>query len=163
MGRILLHTGAIIRTMTDLKRDEQCPQCGRFSNRGLSIDAVIVKGDKVLLIQRGVEPNKGFWGTPGGYVEWDESAEDTAKREVKEETGLKVTSTKLVGVYSSPDRHPKQVVNILYMVTVEDGEPKAGDDAQDVRWFPVNSLPEQMALDHKQNILDSLKLLDKNQ
>lgn len=88
--------------MNQLSKNEPCPHCGRFANRGVSIDAVILKNEEVLLIKRGVEPNKGFWGTPGGYVEWDESAEDAATREVKEETGLNVQNLKLVGVKSSP-------------------------------------------------------------
>jgi 8-oxo-dGTP diphosphatase len=147
------------RSMTNLKRDEVCPHCGRFANRGVSVDAVIIKDDRVLLIQRGVEPNKGFWGTPGGYVEWDESTEDTVRREVEEETGLKVKRVRLIGVYSLPDRHPKQVINVLYIAEVEDDEPKAGDDAQDIRWFLLDSLPEQMALDHRQNIADARRFL----
>ena len=61
--------------MKPLKIDEQCPNCGRYANRGVSIDAVIIKDNHILLIQRGVEPNKGYWGTPGGYVGWDESTE----------------------------------------------------------------------------------------
>ena len=117
--------------MIDLKRDEQCPHCGRFSNRGLSIDAVIIKDNEILLVQRGAEFD----------------------------TGLNVINTKFVGVYSSPDRHPKQVINIVYLAEVEEGEPKAGDDAQDVRWFPLDALPEKMAFDHKQNITDALKIL----
>ena len=96
-------------------------------------------------------------------MEWDESTEGSVAREVKEETGLKVTSTKFVGVYSSPDRHPKQVINIVYLAEVEEGEPKAGDDAQDVRWFPLNALPEKMAFDHKQNIADAMKVLEKHE
>ncbi len=144
--------------MNKVARDQQCPHCGRFSNRGVSIDAVIIQDDKVLLIQRGVEPNKGFWATPGGYVEWDETTEQTVAREVKEETGLNVELCQLVGVRSSPDRHPKQVINLIYRVTVKQGDPRAGDDAQDVKWFPLNSLPEPLALDHKQNIEDALKL-----
>jgi 8-oxo-dGTP diphosphatase len=148
--------------MIDLKRDEQCPHCGRFSNRGLSIDAVIIKGDEILLVKRGAEFDTGLWATPGGYVEWDESTEGSVAREVKEETGLNVISTKFVGVYSSPDRHPKQVINIVYLAEVEKGEPKAGDDARDVRWFPLDALPEKMAFDHKQNIADALKVLGKN-
>ena len=145
--------------MINLKNDEPCSYCGRYANRGLSIDAVIIKDDKVLLIQRGVEPNKGFWGTPGGYVGWDESAEDTVKREVKEETNLDVSSLKLVKVASSPSRHPKQVINIVYLTKVEDGNLKHGDDALDAKWFPINNLPEQLALDHKENIEDTIRLL----
>lgn len=145
--------------MADLNLDEPCPHCGRYSNRGVSIDAVIIRDGQVLLIQRGVEPNKGFWGTPGGYVEWNESSEDAVRREVREETGLKVTNTRLVGVYSSPDRHPKQVINILYITGVEDDEPTAGDDAQAIRWFPLDFLPDELAFDHRQNISDAIKLI----
>ncbi|MEK7543772.1 MAG: NUDIX hydrolase [Patescibacteria group bacterium] len=145
--------------MQSLQRDEPCPHCGRYANRGVSIDAVIIKNNNILLIQRGVEPNKGFWGTPGGYVSWDESTEETVKREVKEETGLEVTETKLIGVYSSPARHPKQVINLVYLTKVNDGEPKHNDDATDAKWFSLDALPEQMALDHKQNILDAKKLI----
>jgi len=112
--------------MKSLDKNQPCPECGRFANRGISIDAVIVKGEKILLIQRGVEPNKGYWGTPGGYVDWDESSEDVVKREVQEETGLEVTNTTLIGVYSSPDRHLKQVINIVYLTEVKDEEIERG-------------------------------------
>lgn len=145
--------------MDQIPRSQVCPHCGRFANRGVSIDSVIVKGNKVLLIQRGVEPHKGFWGIPGGYVGWDESAEDTVKREVKEETNLDVTEVKLVGVYSSPSRHPKQVINIVYLVQVKNGGLKHGDDALDAKWVSFDELPEKMALDHKQSIQDARKLL----
>jgi ADP-ribose pyrophosphatase YjhB (NUDIX family) len=116
--------------MNTVPRNEVCPDCGRFANRGVSVDAVIIKDSKVLLIQRGVEPNKGFWGMPGGYVEWDESTEDAVRREVNEETGLNVTNVKLVNIYSDPARHPKQVINIVYKVDVKDGEPQASDDSR---------------------------------
>lgn len=143
--------------MTDVSRDEPCPHCGRFANRAIAIDAVIIKNRRVLLVQRGVEPDKGLWATPGGYVEWDETTEETAAREVKEETGLTTKSVELVGVYSSPNRHPKQGIAIFYLVEVEDGEPTAGDDAQTVQWFSLDALPERMAFDHKQNLADAKK------
>lgn len=129
-----------------------------FANRGVSIDEVIIKNGKVLLVQRGVEACKGYWGTPGGYAEWDESTEDTVRREVQEETSLRVTSARLVGVYSSPARHPKQVINVLYLAEVEDGEPSAGDDVEAVQWFPLDALPKKMAFGHKQNIQDATRL-----
>lgn len=144
--------------MSNLSRNEVCPHCGRYANRGVSIDAVIMKDDSVLLVQRGVEPDKGLWGTPGGYVEWDESVEDTVKREVKEETGLTVTNVRLVEVLSKPERHPKQVINILYLVEVDDGQPVADDDVDDVKWFNLNDLPEKMALDHEQSVKRAVKL-----
>jgi len=143
--------------MKKLKKGEPCLHCGRFANRGTSIDAIIVKKGEVLLIQRVARPNKGYWGTPGGYVDWDESVEEAVAREVKEETNLNITELKLVGVYSSPSRHPKQVINLLYAVEVDDLSKLAvGDDALNAKWFPLQKLPSKMALDHKQNIKDTI-------
>ncbi len=138
--------------MNGIANNVPCPHCGRFANRGLSIDAVIIKDNQVLLIKRGVEPDKGLWGMPGGYVEWDESPEEAVAREVREETGLIVTSTKLVGVFGSPTRHPKQVVTVVYAVAVKDGPIHVGDDAEDAQWFPLDQLPARLAFDHQQNI-----------
>lgn len=143
--------------MTTLTKNDPCTICGRFDNRGVSVDAVIIRDNTILLIKRGVEPYKGYWGTPGGYVSWDESTEETVAREVKEETGLDVTSTKLVCVRSDPSRHPKQVINLVYLVEVADGQSKQGDDALEVKLFPLDALPEQLAFDHAQNIQDAIK------
>lgn len=145
--------------MTALSKTEACPHCGRFENRGISIDAIIISNEQILLVKRGVEPYKGYWATPGGYVLWDESAEDTVRREVQEEIGLVVTKTKLVGVYSDPARHPKQTINIVYIAEIEDVQPTAGSDAEAVRWFPLKSLPEKLAFDHRQNIQDAKRIL----
>lgn len=145
--------------MAELSRADPCPHCGRFANRGISIDAVIIKGDRILLVKRGIEPFKDFWATPGGFIEWDESAEQAVAREVMEETGMTVTSARLVGAYSSPDRHPRQVINLLHVAEVAEGSPVAGDDAVDVQWFTFDSLPDELAFDHKQNILDAQKFL----
>ena len=129
-----------------LDRTQPCSQCGRHANRGVSIDAVVIRDGRILLIKRGSEPYRGMWALPGGYVEWDESVEDTVRREVKEETGLEVADMKLIGVFSRPCRHPKQTINIAYLVNA-DGEAKAGDDAADIDWFPFGELPE-LAFDH---------------
>lgn len=138
-----------------LSNNEQCPECGRFNNRGSSIDAVIVSDDKILLIKRGANPFKGFWALPGGYVEWDESTEEAVIREVQEEIGVVVESSKLIGVYSSPNRHPKQVIDMAYAVTIS-GSPKAGDDALEYEWFLLNDLPTELAFDHEIIIGDYL-------
>ncbi len=144
--------------MRKIYKDEPCPECGNFTNRGVSVDAVIIKDGRVLLIKRGTEPFKGYWGTPGGYVGWDETVEETVKREVKEETNLEVIGVKLVGIYSSPKRHPKQVINVVYLVEVE-GKLKPRDDAAEAKWILLDEIPEELAFDHKQNIEDALKLL----
>lgn len=141
--------------MLTLTNNEPCPHCGRFANRGVTIDAIIVRDDQILLIKRGVEPFKGYWALPGGYVSWDETISDAVKREVLEELGLKVISVKEIGIYSNPNRHPKQCIDVLHCVEVE-GEPKASDDAAGFQYFPLDGLPEQLAFDHTQLIQDYL-------
>lgn len=138
-----------------LSNSEPCPHCGRFANRGVTIDAIIIKDNQVLLIKRGVEPFRGYWALPGGYVGWDETIAEAVKREVSEELGVSVKSVKELGIYSDPDRHPRQCINITHVVEIE-GEPKAADDALDFTYFPLNDLPSEMAFDHKQIIQDYL-------
>ena len=133
-----------------LKNNEPCPECGRFMNRGVTIDALIIKDEKILLIKRNAEPFKGFWALPGGYVDWDEAVEDAVKREVFEETGLEVKSLKLIGVFSKPERHPKQCIDIAYIVDAE-GKVKVGDDAIEYKWELINNLPK-LASDHRKII-----------
>lgn len=139
----------------NLKNNEPCPSCGRYANRGLTIDAVIVRDDKVLLIKRGSEPFKGFWALPGGHVDWDETVEDAVRREVQEETGLAVTSLELIGVLSKPERHPKQCVSVAYVAQTT-GDVKVGDDAVEFQWADVEELPE-LAFDHEEIIEKYLK------
>ncbi len=95
---------------------------------------------KILLIKRGGYPYKGCWAMPGGFCQKGEDVIDSARRELCEETGLGDVYIKLVGVYGEPDRDPRGwVISSTYMALI-DGERchiKAGDDAQDARWFTV--------------------------
>jgi ADP-ribose pyrophosphatase YjhB (NUDIX family) len=142
-----------------LSNNEACPYCGRFTNRGITVGAIILRDDKILLIKCGTEPDKGKWGTPGGYVDRDENVEDTVKREVKEEVGLIVKHLELIRQYSKPDRHPKQTIDLVYAVETE-GKPLVGDDASEFRWFLVNDIPKDLVFDHNQIIQDYLKKRD---
>lgn len=141
--------------MINIQRNLPCPHCGRYLSRYVTVNAIIIREDKLLLIKRGVDPYKGFWSIPGGYVDWDESTEEAVEREVKEETGLSATVTKLVGVYGSPRRHPKQVINISYLVEVV-GTVVAGDDAVAAKWFSLNDLPTSIAFDHAKIISEAV-------
>lgn len=137
--------------------DKKCPKCGCFTNRGISVDGVIIKGNKILLIKRGSEPFKGYWGTPGGYVGWNETVEEAIIREVKEETGLDAISVKLVSYSSEPKRHPKQVINFVYLVEIN-GKVRVSDDAVDAKWFDLDHLPKDLAFDHFENIKKATSL-----
>lgn len=135
-----------------------CPTCGNYNHRSISIDALIITDNKILLIKRGSEPYKGLWALPGGHLDWDETLEEAVIREVKEETGLKVTSINFLKVYSTPSRHPRQLIAVAYQVETS-GKPQAGDDARELKFFPFANLPKQLAFDHQHIIDDHLRNL----
>lgn len=136
---------------------KSCHACGNYQNRGVSIDAIIVINKKILLIKRGNDPYEHYWALPGGHVDFDETIENTVKREVKEETGLETVSLKLLGIYSKPSRHPKQSIAVAYIVEIK-GEIKAGDDAVEYKLFSFEELPQKLAFDHEEIIADYLRL-----
>jgi 8-oxo-dGTP diphosphatase len=124
----------------------------------VTVDGVLIDGEKILLIRRGNDPFKGFWALPGGFVEYGETTEHAVVREVEEETGLRCEIERLVGVYSAPDRDPRgHTVSIAYVMSVRKGKMKAGDDAAGAQWHNLAELPEEIAFDHSDIIRDALK------
>ena len=97
---------------------------------------------RILLVKRSVEPKKGYWCLPGGFMELNETPELCALRELKEETGLSGTIKLLLGVRANPSPMYQTVHMTGYLVKEFNGQPIAGDDADEVRWFHVDSLPE---------------------
>jgi 8-oxo-dGTP diphosphatase len=107
---------------------------------------------EILLIERLKDPFAGFWAFPGGFVEEGESCEQAALRELEEETGLQLFSINQIGTFSKPNRDPRGwVVTVAFYAWVEKSklEPKAGDDAKNVQWFSIHSLPA-LAFDHQE-------------
>jgi 8-oxo-dGTP diphosphatase len=101
-----------------------------------------------LLIERGIEPFKGKWAFPGGFIKMDESAEEGALRELREETGLDNAYIEQFHTFSDPNRDPRErVITIAYLALVRLQEVKAGDDAAAARWFPIDEIPS-LAFDH---------------
>lgn len=139
-----------------MKRTKKCQVCRRYNDRSLAIDAIIEKEGMILLIKRLYNPAKGYWALPGGHLDRDETSEQAVAREVKEETGLESDKISFYSVYSDPHRHTEQIVALAYTVKVS-GIPKPGTDASDCRYFPLNSLPQKMAFDHKNIISDYIK------
>lgn len=124
----------------------------------VTVDGVLIDGERILLIRRGNDPFKGLWALPGGFVEYGETTEHAAVREVEEETGLRCEINRLVGVYSAPDRDPRgHTISIVYVMSVREGEMKAGDDAAGAEWHNLAELPEEIAFDHSDIIRDALK------
>ena len=111
----------------------------------------------VLLIQRGNEPYKGCWALPGGFMDMDETLEQCALRELKEETGLTPSGdiTELKS-FSTVDRDPRgRTITVAFLIEMPLTEAKGGDDAADARWFPLNELPP-LAFDHDEIIKEAL-------
>ena len=115
---------------------------------------------KVLLIERGHEPFKGFWAFPGGFMNMDETTEQCAIRELEEETGLKVTEIKQIGAYSKVDRDPRgRTITVAYLALVDEPLPVRGqDDATKAQWFSIKNLPK-LAFDHEEILNDTLDFI----
>jgi ADP-ribose pyrophosphatase YjhB (NUDIX family) len=103
---------------------------------------VVDNRDRVLLVKRSVEPKKGVWCLPGGFMELGESPEKAALRELKEETGLSGQIEMLLGVSSNPSSLYHTVLMVGYLVRHYSGTLIAGDDADDAARFHYAELPE---------------------
>lgn len=121
-----------------------------YRNPTPTVDVVIEIGEEVVLIRRH-NPPEG-WALPGGFVDYGEKLPVAALREAKEETGLDVTLTALLGVYSDPARDPRSHTVSTVYVGRASGVPVGADDAAEARTFEVTALPE-LVFDHRQ-ILD---------
>lgn len=126
-------------------------------NPALTVDAVLIENRRVLLIRRKNPPFQGKYALPGGFVEYGESTESAVLRELKEETGIDAKIIKLIGVYSDPERDPRgHTVSVAYLVKKISRDIRAGDDAEQAKFFLLNNLPE-LAFDHKKIIIDAIK------
>lgn len=126
----------------------------RYARPALTTDCVVFGLDekdlKVLLIQRGLEPFKGKWALPGGFVRIGESLDDCAKRELDEETGLKNIYLEQLASFGEADRDPREhIVTVAYVALVNliDHPPEASTDADQAAWFSLQDLPK-LAFDH---------------
>jgi ADP-ribose pyrophosphatase YjhB (NUDIX family) len=108
--------------------------------------------ERVLLVKRSVDPKKGFWCLPGGFMELDETPEGAGLRELREETGLTGQIDMLLGVLTHPSRNYDTILMTGFLVRSFTGEPVAGDDADAVAWFPLGHLPEIAFESHRQFI-----------
>ncbi|HKJ40652.1 MAG TPA: NUDIX hydrolase [Sunxiuqinia sp.] len=134
----------------------------KYPRPALTTDALILKKGtaEILLIQRGIDPFKGQWALPGGFVEMDEELAVACKRELQEETGLDIPTVEQFRVYDKVDRDPRgRTISVVFYGFVEkDAEVKGGDDAAEAAWFKLDKLPE-LAFDHAQIIKDFFTLL----
>ena len=136
----------------------------KYPRPALTADCIVFARNeldfRVLLVQRANEPYKGKWAFPGGFMNMDETTEEAARRELKEETGLIVDDIRQIGTFDRVDRDPRgRVITVAYFVVI-DGirEVKGGDDAAVARWFSIQNLPE-LAFDHQEIMEVTLRKL----
>lgn len=134
-----------------------CSSCGyvHYQNPAPAAGAIVFDQGRLLLVKRAHEPYVGKWTIPAGFIEWGEAPEETAVRELKEETNLDVRLDGLFHVYSGDDDPRTLAILVLYFADNTGGELKAGDDAAEACWFAHDELPsdDEIAFEsHRQAI-----------
>ena len=130
-----------------------CPECEHvvFYSPKLVVVGLLVQDEKVLLVRRGMNPGKGLWGMPGGYVDLGEVLEDAVSREIWEETGLETQAQGLIALHSEEGR--PQVLAVYEMEAVG-GNLHAGSEVTDVGFFSMDKLPP-LAFPRDAHLLES--------
>lgn len=135
-----------------------------YQNSKPTASAIIFKGNKVLLTKRAVEPKKGWWDVPGGFLEKDEHPEDGLRREMREELGVKIEIIRMLGIYMGEylAEHPESTLNIYYLAKIKKGKIKPADDITEARWFTKKTMPRKLAFKNNQEaIKDWQKIMKK--
>jgi len=136
-----------------------CPACDFiwYRNPVPAAGVLLVEEGRVLLVRRKYDPRAGAWCIPAGFMESGETPEETAVRELREETGLQAALTALFGVYAGFDDPRVRAVLVLYTATRAGGELEAGDDALEADWFPLDALPPDIAFEAHRRALTELR------
>ncbi len=136
-----------------------CPQCGHihYRNPAPAAGVLLRKGRDVLLVERRFEPAAGAWCIPAGFMEYGESPQRCAVRELREETGIQARLTGLFGVYTGFDDPRVRAVLILYTAERIGGRLRPGDDAVAARWWPLARPPRRIAFAAHRRALEELR------
>jgi 8-oxo-dGTP diphosphatase len=128
----------------------------------LTVDAVVFdSAGRLLLIKRKSPPFQGCYALPGGFVEYGETVEEAAHRELKEETGVTAKTQHLVGIYSQSNRDPRgHVVSVAFLMKVRSAKPKADDDAAAAE-FVADWRAKRLAFDHAKIVADAVAFMRK--
>ncbi len=136
----------------------------KYPRPALTVDIIITQTNssktEVLLIQRLNPPFKDEWAFPGGFVDFDETLEQAAARELAEETGVNNVKLKQFKAYSAVNRDPRgRTISVVFIgKAFRNTKITAGDDAKNVAWFNTENLP-QLAFDHDEILQEALQNL----
>jgi 8-oxo-dGTP diphosphatase len=139
----------------------------RYERPSVTVDVVIFtlrqRELHVLLVQRRRWPYEGYWALPGGFIEMNESLEESARRELEEETGVRDVYLEQLYTFGAPGRDPRtRVISVAYFALVRADVHeirRSVEETTDVRWFPVHELPDKLAFDHDQILNNALARL----
>lgn len=124
-----------------------CSNCGFvfYQNPPPTVLAFVEKGNKVLLVKRAINPYKGYWDLPGGFVEIGQTIESALKQEIKEELGVEINTMSFISSFAAyyKIKHLKEeVINLIFKVTLTRENFKIGSDVTDAKWFLKTNLPK---------------------
>ncbi len=128
----------------------------RYRKPSIASAVAIVQDGRVLMVRRKFEPFKDQWTLPSGFMEYGESPEETAIREMREELGVEVELTGLVSVEMERGDPRGLCLLVVYRGRIVAGEPKAGDDAAELKSFPLDQLPREIAFQAHRRALSKL-------
>jgi len=157
--RFCSYCGGALRERTiDGRARRVCGICGRvlYQHPALGAIAAVVRDAQILLVKRSIEPFRGHWTLPAGYLEIDEEPWEAARRETREETGLEIEQVELLGVLTNRDDTPRNGIVVAYLARPVGGELAAGDDAEDARFFEMDALPQDLGFLNNRRLLETL-------
>lgn len=129
-----------------------------YENPASAAAGVVFDGSRrVLLVQRAIEPYRGYWALPAGYQEVDEDATQAAVREVREESGIEVEVVRLIDLLFVSDDVRKPANLAVFLCRPTGGELRPGHESEDAAWFDMDRLPEKLGFDNGPRILDRLR------
>lgn len=137
----------IVEMVEDDKIRPHCKNCGfiYYQNPTPAAGAMILKNGRILLVKRSVNPGKGDWCLPAGFTEWTEHPQQTAIREVREETGLDIKITGIFDIFMGMDDPRTHAILVLYLAEISGGQLRPGDDASEAHYFEFDEIPGNIA------------------
>ena len=136
-----------------------CSRCPHvvYSHPTIGAIAAVIDTGRILLVRRRLEPFRGHWTLPAGYLEVDEEPWDAARRETREETGLEIEHVELLDVLTNRDDPRRHGVVIAFLARPTGGVLLAGDDAEEAEFFGLDQLPEELGFANNRRLLDVLR------
>ena len=137
----------------------KCEACGyiQYRNPTVGVAVIVIENNSLLLVKR-KGSYEGKWCIPCGHVEWDEDIRDTARRELKEETGLDVEVGEVVDVHSNFHDPDHQTVGVWFLGKIKGGKLEAGSDSIEAKFFNLDQIPaESMAFPTDLLVCEKLK------